>query len=201
MELDLPMLAPSERFTFLTSVVVPRPIAWVTTRNAEGVVNAAPFSFFNVFGSKPGMVVLGIGNRPDTGEAKDTALNIRASGEFVVNSVTEELAEKMVKTSGPYPFGDDELKAVGLEAAPSKKVAPPRIAASPVALECVHTQTIEIGGNRLIVGEIIHAYIDDEFYDSETGRARTDTMRIVGRMHGSDGYLRSSDFFEIQRPS
>lgn len=156
MEVDFASIESIERYRFLTSVVVPRPIAWVTTLDAEGRVNAAPFSFFNVFGSKPAMVALGIGNRSD-GSPKHTALNIGKEKEFVINMATDELAERMVQTSFEYAEGEDELKAVGLSANPSVSVKPPRIAESPVHLECREIATQEIGGNRLIIGEVLRS--------------------------------------------
>lgn len=201
MELDFANLSQPERYKFLTSVVVPRPIAWVTTIDNKGNVNAAPFSFYNVFGSNPGMVVLGIGNRPDSGEPKDTVLNIHETGEFVVNTVTEALAEQMVATSQSYPHGTDELSVLALATTPSAKVAPPRIAAAPVALECKHLDTHEIGGNRLLIGEILHAWIDDALYDPETNRVLTEQMQIVGRMNGPDGYTKTTGRISIERPS
>ncbi len=151
MEIDLPNLAPTERYQFLTSVVVPRPIAWVTTLSETGVVNAAPFSFFNVFGSKPPLVVLGIGNRPDTGAPKDTVLNIKASGQCVIHTVSEAQSVQMVKTSTSLLHEESELSAFGLSTTPSKTVAPPRIAGAAVALECELHSIQEIGQNRLII--------------------------------------------------
>lgn len=201
MELDFATLTSSERYAFLTSVVVPRPIAWITTLNEAGQLNAAPFSFYNVFGSKPGMVVLGIGNRPDTNGPKDTVLNIRSGGEFVINTVTETLARQMVETSRALAHGADELAAVGLTTEPSAHVAPPRIAESPVALECKHLATHEIAGNRLIIGEILHAAISDDYFDSNTGKVDTEALQIVGRMQGADGYIAATKgLFTIPRP-
>lgn len=200
MEIDLPNLAPTDRYKFLTSVVVPRPIAWVTTLSDSGIVNAAPFSFFNVFGSKPPLVVLGIGNRPDTGEPKDTVLNIKTSGQFVIHSVSEAQAQQMVKTSTALPHEESELTAYGLETTPSRKVAPPRIAGTAVALECELHSIQEIGQNRLIIAKVVHAAVDDTFYDSESGTINTAAMQLVGRMHGPDGYNKTSELFEIKRP-
>lgn len=200
MEVDFASIESIERYRFLTSVVVPRPIAWVTTLDGEGRVNAAPFSFFNVFGSKPAMVALGIGNRSD-GSPKHTALNIGKEKEFVINMATDELAERMVQTSFEYAEGEDELKAVGLSASPSVSVKPPRIAESPVHLECREIATQEIGDNRLIIGEVLRGAVDDEFVDPITKRIQTERMGPVGRMHGLSGYARTSDLFDIVRPN
>ncbi|MDQ8186313.1 flavin reductase family protein [Pelagicoccus sp. SDUM812002] len=200
MEIDLPNLSPTERYKFLTSVVVPRPIAWVTSLSEAGVVNAAPFSFFNVFGSKPPLVVLGIGNRPDTGEPKDTVLNIKTSGQFVIHTVSEAQAQKMVKTSTSLPHEESEIAAFGLSTVPSVKVSPPRIAGAAVALECELHSIQEIGQNRLIIAKVVQAAIEDRFYDPKTGYTDTNAMQLVGRMHGPNGYCRTDAFFEIERP-
>ncbi len=200
MEIDLPNLEPTERYKFLTSVVVPRPIAWVTSLSETGVVNAAPFSFFNVFGSKPPLVVLGIGNRPDTDEPKDTVLNIKANGQFVIHTVSQTQAETMVKTSTALPHGDSEISAYGLATTASLQVTPPRIVGAPVALECQLHSIQEIGQNRLIIATVVHAAVDDAYYDPETGYIDTNAMHLVGRMHGPDGYCHTSAYFEIERP-
>lgn len=200
MEIDLQNLAPTQRYKFLTSVVVPRPIAWVTTLSEKGVVNAAPFSFFNVFGSKPPLVVLGIGNRPDTGLPKDTVLNIKANSQFVIHTVSQDQAEQMVKTSTSLPYEDSEISAYGLKTTPSLHVAPPRIVGAAVALECELHSIQEIGQNRLIIAKVVHAAIDDTFYDAETGAIDTAAMQLVGRMHGSAGYCSTGDLFDIERP-
>lgn len=200
MEIDLPNLPPLERYKFLTSVVVPRPIAWVTSTSENGTVNAAPFSFFNVFGSKPPLVVLGIGNRPDTGEPKDTVLNIKRSGQFVINTVSYGQAEAMVKTSTSLKHEESEIDAYQLQTAPSLIVAPPRIHGAPIALECELHSIQEIGQNRLLIATVVHAYIDDTLYNEENGEVDTDAAQIIGRMHGPAGYCKTDALFEIERP-
>ncbi len=199
MEIDFESVTAIERYQFLTHTVVPRPIAWVTTVNSKGKVNAAPFSFFNVFGSNPAVVALGIGTRSDD-SPKDTVLNITSNGEFVINMVTEKLAKQMVQTSFEYAHGESELEAVGLSTIPSVTVAPPRIAESPVHLECRRLSIQEIGVNRLILGTVVHGGVDDEFYDATSKRILTDKIGPVGRMHGPAGYTRTHDLFEIERP-
>lgn len=200
MHFNFSQLSSLERYRLLTSLVVPRPIAWVTTLDPQGRVNAAPFSFFNVFGSDPAIVVLGIGDRSN-GEPKDTVRNISATGSFVVNTVTDALANQMVQTSFEYAQGESELTAVGLNTETSILVAPPRIAASPAALECTLVEIHLVGANRLIIGEVVHATIQDQYYDTDEKRVLTPAMGIVGRMHGADGYARTSDQFQIPRPS
>ncbi len=199
MEIDFNAIPASERYQFLTHAVVPRPIAWVTTLNAEGAINAAPFSFFNVFGSSPAIVALGIGKRTD-GSDKDTLRNIVSENEFVINIVTEALANRMVATSFAYEHGENELEAVGLTTQPARAVAPPRIAECLVHLECRLHSAQEIGKNRLVLGEVVHGAVDDSVYDSVSGRIMTDRIQPVGRMHGPAGYTRTEDRFEIDRP-
>ncbi|MBC2607379.1 flavin reductase family protein [Pelagicoccus albus] len=200
MEIDLPKLLPQERYKFLTSVIVPRPIAWVTTLSESGVVNAAPFSFFNVFGSKPPLVILGIGNRPDTGEPKDTVLNIRSSGQFVINMVTKGQAEVMVQTASSLIHSESEIETFGLQTSPSHSVSPPRIVGAPVAMECQLHSLQEIGKNRLIIAEVVHAWVADEFCDDESGYLKVKDMHLVGRMNGPSGYCETDSIFHLERP-
>src|SRR5690349_17156677 len=124
---DMDQVSARDRYKLLTGVVVPRPIALVTTLDSAGGINAAPFSFFNAMGADPPLVVLGVGNRSRE-EPKDTAKNIRAGRDFVVNLVSEEIAERMNITAVDFPHGTDELAAAGLTAAPSHRVKPPRVA-------------------------------------------------------------------------
>ena len=153
--LDLDALEPGERYKLLTAVVIPRPVAWVTTVDARGTVNAAPYSFFNVFGEEPALIVLGLQHRSD-GAPKDTTRNIAASGEFVVNIATPALLEAMVGTAAAYPPESGEPEALGLALAPSVRVAPPRLADAPAALECRRLVNLSFGPNRdLLVGEAI----------------------------------------------
>jgi len=201
MEIDLPNLSPADRYKFLTSVVVPRPIAWVTSTSESGIVNAAPFSFFNVFGSKPPLVILSVGNRPDTGEPKDTVLNIKSSGQFVINTVSLDQAEVMVQTSTALQHEESEIEAYQLATTPSLKVAPPRIASAAISLECELHSIQEIGQNRLIIAKVEHAFVADPFYNKESGEVDTVAAQLIGRMHGPAGYCRTDALFEIERPS
>ena len=136
MQIDLDALDPRDRYKLLSAVVIPRPVAWVTTVNAQGLVNAAPYSFFNVFGADPALIILGLEHRAD-GTPKDTTRNIDATGEFVVNIATPDLVEAMVGTAAAYGAEESEPEALALDLAPSAKVAPPRLAKAPVAIECV----------------------------------------------------------------
>ncbi len=198
MDLDPAALTSGQRYKLMTCLVVPRPIALVTTLSDAGVVNAAPFSFFNVVGSEPPIVVVGIGDRAD-GSPKDTALNIRQGREFVVNLVTDDNAEGMNVCASDFPPGVSELPAAGFTTVPSAKVRPPRIAQSPVHLECREVQTIEIGQNRIVMGEVVHIQIRDELIDPAKFYVRTEAFKAVGRMHAPGWYCRTHEMFEIKR--
>jgi len=199
MDLDPLQLSNSQRYKLLTCLVVPRPIALVTTHDGAGVVNAAPFSFFNVMGTDPPIVVLGIGDRAN-GSPKDTALNIRRSRQFVVNIVTEAIADAMNACSSDLPHGQSELAAAGLTTEPSRVVESPRLAESPVHLECREVQTIEIGSNRVIMGEVVHIQIRDHLIDPGTLYINAEELRAIGRMHAPSWYTRTRDLFEMKRP-
>jgi flavin reductase (DIM6/NTAB) family NADH-FMN oxidoreductase RutF len=200
MRFDMDKLAGRDRYKLLTGVVVPRPIALVTTLDGAGGVNAAPFSFFNAIGADPPLVVLGIGNR-SRDEPKDTARYIRQSGEFVVNIVTDEIAERMNVTACDFPAGVDELAMAGLTAAASHAVKPPRVGESPVNLECREVSTTEIGRNRIILGEVVCIHVRDDLVDPEKFYVHAERLHAVGRMHAPGWYARTHDLFEMERPS
>jgi flavin reductase (DIM6/NTAB) family NADH-FMN oxidoreductase RutF len=200
MEFDLEGEHSARSYALLVSLVVPRPIAWVTTISPDGVVNAAPFSFFNALGSKPPIVGICPGDRED-GTPKDTARNIRLTHEFVVNLVDEAVAEPMNRTAASAPYGTNELEAAGLTARSSSQVRPPRIAESPASLECKEWGTLQIGGNRLIIGLVRRIHVRDEFVDPETLRIRNELFHAVGRMSSPDWYCRTRDRFEMIRPA
>ncbi len=193
-------LTPNERYKLLTSVVVPRPIALTTTIDADGRVNAAPFSFFNILGYDPPLVMIAPGNRPD-GTPKDTARNIQDTREFVVHIVDEALAEAMNVTATTFAPGTNEVEMAGLTTTPSLHVAPPRIAEAPVALECREVKTLEIGKVRIVIGEVLRLYLRDDLLDRERLRVHTDRLGAVGRMHGGGWYTRTTDLFQMARLS
>lgn len=154
MQLDFAELTPQQRYKLLSATVIPRPIAWVTTLSAAGVVNAAPYSFFNVFSEDPALVVLGLQHRD--GVPKDTTRNIHASGEFVVNIATPSATDALVDSAAAYPPETSEPAALGLEVLPSLKVAPPRLACAAVALECRQHVALAFGPQReLMIGELV----------------------------------------------
>jgi flavin reductase (DIM6/NTAB) family NADH-FMN oxidoreductase RutF len=198
-ELDLLTTHADRAYPILAGLVTPRPIAWVTTLNEDGSVNAAPFSFFNVFGSEPPLVIFAPGDRDD-GSPKDTARNCRRTGEFVVNLVDEPLAAVMNRTSATVPYGVSETEREMLETAASSSIAPPRIAAAPAALECKVHSIQQIGENRLILGIVHRVQVREEFFDPETLRVRGDRFHPVGRMAVPNWYCKTSDLFEMVRP-
>jgi flavin reductase (DIM6/NTAB) family NADH-FMN oxidoreductase RutF len=199
MQLDLEGQYADDAYKILTSLVTPRPIALVTTVDDDGHINAAPFSFFNVFGSKPPIVAFAPGDRaPEV--PKDTARNIRSNHEFVVNMVDESIAERMVKCAASLDYGASELEHAGLTSAPSERVRPPRIAEAPVSLECCEWGTLQIGENRLVIGTVKMIHVRDGILDPEKLYVNHDAYSVIGRMHGPNGYVKTSDFFTIERP-
>lgn len=199
MELDLDGKYADRAYPILASLVTPRPIAWVTTIGSNNIVNAAPFSFFNVLGAEPPIVGFCPGDRDD-GTPKDTALNVRLNHEFVVNLVDEALAEAMNQTAAALPYGESELTKAGVTTAPSSVVKPPRIAAAPASLECEEWGTLQIGDNRLVIGLVKRGHVRDEFFDSVTQRIRSEQLHLIGRMASPHWYCRTRDRFEIKRP-
>ena len=199
MELDLEGQYADRAYTLLASLVTPRPIAWVTTLSPDGVINAAPFSFFNVLIDYPPIVSFCPADRED-GTPKDTARNVRLTHEFVVNLVDESVAEAMNKTAASLPYGVSEIESTGLTLLPSSVVKPPRIAEAPASLECTEWGTLQIGGNRRIIGVVKRVHVRDDLFDPETQRIRSERLHIVGRMASPHWYCRTTDRFEMRRP-
>jgi flavin reductase (DIM6/NTAB) family NADH-FMN oxidoreductase RutF len=200
MELDLENEFADRAYPLLVSLITPRPIALVTSISADGKVNAAPFSFFNILGAEPPIVAFAPGDRDD-GTPKDTALNVRATHEFVVNLVDEAIAEKMNVCAASLPYGENELKHAGLTAAPSSVVKPPRIAEAPASLECVEWGTLHIGNNRVVIGVVKRLHLREELFDAEKKRIHTDKLFLIGRMAAPHWYCRTRDRFEMKRPA
>lgn len=199
MELDLEHEYADRAYQFLASVVTPRPIAFVTTMSPDGKVNAAPFSFFNLFGASPPILAFAPSDR-ENGVPKDTALNIRATGEFVVNLVDEAIAEAMNHCAASLPYGENELVHAGLTSVPSSIVKPPRIGESPVSMECHEWGTLQIGSNRLVIGVIKRLHLRDDLFDAQKKRVHSDKLHLVGRMASPHWYCRTRDRFELIRP-
>jgi flavin reductase (DIM6/NTAB) family NADH-FMN oxidoreductase RutF len=192
---DFAALTARERYKILIGTVVPRPIAWVTTVDARGRANAAPYSFFNCLSADPAILALGVEFRPD-GAPKDTGRNIRETGVFTVNIVSDALVEAMNVTAVPFAAGVDELALAGLTMAPGSATGCPRIAAAPAALECRLHSFLEISPSReIILGEVVHAHIRADAVDE---RLHVDPALIdaVGRM-GGHGYATTRDRFDL----
>jgi flavin reductase (DIM6/NTAB) family NADH-FMN oxidoreductase RutF len=201
MDLDLTQAKPKQIYNLLIGLVAPRPIAWITSMNPAGQLNAAPFSAYNYMGIDPPIVAVGVGNRPGPGVvAKDTAQNIRDTGEFVINVVNEAVAEAMNITAVDFPSEINELEITHLSTEPSIIVKVPRIAAAPASLECRAITTMEIGRSRIILGQVVAIHVKDEFVDLAGPYIRAEELHAVGRMNGLGAYVKTKDaFFSIPR--
>ncbi len=195
MRIDPALHSTGDNYKLLTNLVVPRPIAWVTSVSESGVVNLAPFSFFNAVGAEPLFVVISVGRRDD-GEPKDTARNISTGRDFVVNLVTEELLGAMNVSSVELPPDESELVAAGVHAAPSERVAAPRLAEALVSLECRLHQAIALGANTLFIGEVVMFHVADHLVDA---RLRVKGFEPLGRLGSPSVYCRTGDRFERAR--
>jgi flavin reductase (DIM6/NTAB) family NADH-FMN oxidoreductase RutF len=197
MRIDPVELSPRAAYSLLISTIVPRPIAWVSTLSREGVPNLAPFSFFSGVTADPPTLALAVGRR--RGEPKDTASNIEARGEFVVNVVTRDLARRMVLTSADFPPEANEFEEVGLTPIPSERVAPPRVEESPVQMECRLERMVPIGRTEtsLVIGEVLLFHIDDSVWNgTDVDVAK---LRPVGRLGGSL-YTSVAETWSMARP-
>ncbi len=193
-------LAPYERYKLLCATIVPRPIALVTTLGADGTVNAAPYSFFNVFSEEPALIVLGLQHKPDH-SPKDTTRNIARSGQFVVNLVDEALAEAMNVCAIDCPPDVSEVEAAGLSLKEGVEIPVPHIAQAPFALECRREVSLAFGPQReLLVGEVLRLHARPGLLDGERLRIDEKAYRPVGRLFG-DSYARQGDRFTLTRPS
>ncbi len=192
---DFARLTPRERYKLLIGAVVPRPIALVTTVDAQGVVNAAPFSFFNCLSADPAILALGVEYRP-SGAQKDTGRNVRETLAFTVNIVSDALLEGMNVCAVPFEPGVDELARAGLTAQPGSRVPCPWIAEAPAAFECRHHTTLGIGNSReIILGEVVYAHFRADTVDE---RLHVDPVALdaVGRM-GGHGYSTTRGYFDL----
>lgn len=191
-------LSPSRAYLLQLCCILPRPIAFVSTVSRSGVCNLAPFSYFTGVASRPPTLCISIGRRRPE---KDTYTNLVTTGEFVVNMVTREMAEAVVATSAEFPAAVDEFAACGFAPVASDLVAPPRVAVSPIALECRLRQVVEIAdgehGAHLVVGDILRYQIQDAIW--QDGRVNLDGLDPVGRL-GGRAYCTTRDRFEIDRP-
>jgi flavin reductase (DIM6/NTAB) family NADH-FMN oxidoreductase RutF len=206
-QFDPQVIDSAAMYKLLIGSVVPRPIAWVSSVDAEGVRNLAPFSYFMAITHDPPTIAFSSGPRgAEIGGGvrgkKDTLHNVEVTREFVINVVDDALAEAMNVTSGDYTADVDEFAQAGLAAAPSVKVKAPRVAAAPVSMECRLAQVIPVGRlpHHLIVGEIVHMHVRDDVFDPATGRLDMHRLRPVGRLAGHL-YTHVHDIFEMKRPA
>lgn len=198
MTIDPASTAPNDNYKLLIGSIVPRPIGFVSTLSESGVRNLAPFSFFNAICGEPPVVCFSTSFRTPR---KDTYTNVKATGEFVVNIVSEEIAEQMNLCSGEYPPEVDEFEISGLTPIPSDLVRPSRVAESRVNMECRVMQIVEVStkpmGGSLIIGEVVRFHVDDAIVDQF--RIDPDRLRAIARMGGNE-YTRTRDRFQMIRP-
>ncbi len=193
----------SEVYKLLIGLIAPRPIALITSMDEHGGLNAAPFSAFNYLGTDPPIVAVGVTNRTDRAFVpKDTARNIRRTGEFVVNVVTEDIAEKMNVCAIDFPEGVNELDIAGFTTTASQIVRVPRIAEAHAALECREHTTLEIGRSRITLGRVVAIYVEDKYVDPAGPYIKAEELHAIGRMNGLGNYVRTRDaFVQIPRMS
>lgn len=182
-------------YRLLSAAVVPRPVAWVSSRGDDGVDNLAPYSFFTVATHDPPTVVISTTGTGD--ELKDTARNAVATGEFAVNVVTDDLAAAMNRTSATLAETEDEFVEAGIEKAAGERVDAPLVDASPVSFECELADTVEVGGNTLLLGEVVYAHVDDDVL--EDGKVDVRRLDALGRLAGSF-YATTDERFSLERP-
>ena len=207
-EFDFSTTSAHDRYNLIIGLVNPRPIALVTSMDATGRVNPAPFSAYNYMCVDPVLIVLGVANRPgEKTEAgapvgKDTAQNIRARGEFVVNVVNEDLADAMNVCCIDFPHHVSEITEAGLTTTPSARVAVPRITEAPAAMECREVATVERGNSRVVIGAVLYVHGRGEFLDPAGPYIRAELLHTIGRMNGAGNYVRTRDaFFKLPRPT
>jgi flavin reductase (DIM6/NTAB) family NADH-FMN oxidoreductase RutF len=200
LRIDPTTLGKRERYHLMTSLVVPRPIGWVSSRSQSGVPNLAPFSYYNAVAATPMLIGVSIGHRRDL--PKDTLLNIRETGVFCVNVVTERQLEQMNLTSGEHSPEVDEFEVAGLPLAESRVVPAPYVASCPAVLECRMTQEVELKGAAasLVIAEVVGILLSDELRMEEgTMRVSPESLLAVGRM-GGDLYCTTGEITSLPRP-
>ena len=201
MRIDVSRTPVIDVYHMLVGLVAPRPIAWVTTISESGVVNLAPFSFFNAFGANPPVVVFSPTLKRDGGK-KDTLLNIEANGEFVINASTEKHADLINLSSKPLSYDESEVALTGLATTPSTLVRPPRLADVPFALECKLMQIIPVGNGpisaNLVIGQIVTMHVNDDILDSH-GIPDPRKINAIARL-GGEYWCRTQELFQLERP-
>lgn len=201
MHLDFAALGAAEAYRWMIATVTPRPIAWVSTRSSDGIDNLAPFSFFQVVCDDPPTLMISIGERADGGE-KDTLRNLRERGELVIQLVSMAQADAMNATSAALPHGTSEFAHCGIEAAPSERVAPPRVADAAVAFECrlasILPYPAEAANHHIVFAEVLLAHIDEAVL-ADGRHVDPAKLDLVGRLGGA-GYATTRDVFTLKRP-
>ena len=195
MQIDPATLGGRDLYRLMISCVIPRPIAFVTTLSREGVANLAPFSFFNGVSSRPPVLSISVGTKRD-GSKKDTWRNIEETGEFVVNVVVTELMDAVITAAKELPHNVSEVDLAKQPTLPSIRVKPPRLANSPVSMECTLLKIVEVEGTGLILGRVVLYHAKDEVV--RDGRVDPRLLTYVGRL-GDDFYCRVNDLFERPR--
>jgi flavin reductase (DIM6/NTAB) family NADH-FMN oxidoreductase RutF len=201
MQIDFSTLPARDAYALMTTSIMPRPVAWVSTISPEGSTNLAPFSFFQgVTANPPTLLVIPVNHRD--GRKKDTARNIEQTREFVVNVVPYALAEQMNATASLLPAEESEFERFGIEQAPSTQIRPPRVAASPIAFECTLDQIVRVGEGPLaanvVFGRIRHAHVSDSILGPD-GLPDPGKLDLVGRL-GGELYARTTERFALKRP-
>lgn len=202
-------LTPRETYLLLRDAVIPRPIAWVSTIDAAGRTNIAPYSFFNVCSPEPPILGFGIGPRRQSRDGrwtpKDTLVNLLANGEMVINIVPEGLAVPMVETSAELPPGESEFAFASLEEVPSRLVRPPRVRGAPVAFECRLHDVVELGLHRWVLAAVVLAHVDERVHLGERDGLRhridltqVESLRPLGRL-GRANYSRLRSIETLMR--
>ncbi|MCX9148750.1 flavin reductase family protein [Erythrobacter sp. WG] len=200
MRFDMAALSDAQRYKLMAGTIVPRPIAWVSTLSEDGIGNLAPYSFFNMMGSSPPLVVLGTMRQHD-GRLKDTAANILATREFVVHLVSEAMLPAMNATCIDAPAEVDEAALAGLTMEPSQMVAPPSIAGAPARFECrLHDVLDAAPGTVILIGEVVAMEVADAFIDPESLRADPYAMGLIARVTGTGTYTRIAPDLTAERP-
>lgn len=199
MEFDFTALDAQVRYRLLSNFVGPRPVALVSSTGSEGGQNAAPMSFFNVFSHEPPIVILGIQTRPD-GAIKDTVLNIRETGEFVVNMVDLQLAPGMLICGLPFDRGVDEIRTAGLTPVPGTAVRAPRIAEAPCALECRVERLIDFDRRVIVLGQVVHMHVRRDCLDEAGRYVNPDNYHPIARLH-ADNYVVADRQIELKAPA
>lgn len=189
-------------YHLLTSIIAPRPIAWVSTIGAAGVPNLAPFSFFNAVAGFPPTIMFSVSYRRRAPQEKDTLRNVREVGEFVCHIVDETTAEAMACTAMDWPADVNEMEMAGVTAVPSTDIRPPRVAETPVAMECQVTQIIPVAGatNVMVLGQVLRFHLREELYRPELGLIDTVAMKPITRLGGPVEYTKIGEVFFLPIP-